>query len=371
MKFSTLKKYVLVWIMVLSTGGAAMACNLSDLTLVSITGTGPYAIVMRLCVGMGLTGATKGGDQSTKDISFGIFENTPGLVINSFLPANLCGPMGCCMPGSIVSPQPGQSARLLYSDPGYYGIAPCATSPYGCVNSTALCGAAQAFCRNITINVNIRPDSIRAYGAEGGGNPIGGCYPNADMRIIFPPLPVVWGDFQGSATNAGVKLKWSTLEEINADVYVVERAINDVDYEIIAEVPATGNTTEISRYEYLDRNPNPGVNRYRLVQVDMSGLSGESEIIEVVYDTPSQLAWSQVGPNPTRDYVDLSFYSPKAAALTLQLMDVTGKMVLNQAVEANLGGNMLRLDLRALNKGNYYLSLMSGSDRIVYKIARL
>lgn len=371
-KKSTLPRLIGLLLLLSLTGTASWACNLSSFTLVSVTGSGPYVITANLCVGMGLTGATKGGDQSTRDISFGFYDADPGFTITAFTPTpDLCGPMGCCMPGAQVAPMGDQDGRILFTDPGYYGTAPCVTSPYGCVNSTLNCGPAQSYCVLVTFTVNQIPDSIRAYGVEGGGNPVGGCYPNPDMVIIFPPTSVVWGGFTAVAQTAGVQLDWSTTQESNVDFYQVERAGLTTDFETIGIVGTDGNSQTLRTYRYTDAQPLTGPNRYRIVQVDRAGQSQESQVVEVDYQHPGTLAWGTVSPNPTRDMVQLSFYSPRAAGYDLQVVDAMGRLVMRASIEAALGGNALELDLRSLVKGHYYLRLQGSEGTIVRKVTRL
>ncbi len=376
MKISTFKIFALGLLAVLMSSNIVRACNLSDLTFISITGTtGPFVINLRLCVGMGITGSTKGGDQSTNSVFFGFWDHSPGFTVLSYTPNSMNGPMGCIMPSNNFGPDPyyGIQGEVQYTDPGYYGFhIPCTNSPYGCVNSNVLCGPARSFCTNFSFTVNQIPDSVRVFGAEGGGNPVGGCYPNPDMKVSFvPPLAVVWGDIEGRHAGAGIKLKWTTLEEINSDFFTIERALEDQSYEELGQVPAVGNSNALVRYDFMDPSPKAGLNRYRIVQVDKIGESTESEAIEVAYTTPDGLSWGDVGPNPASDFVNIGFYSPIADLISFQLRDVTGKMAMDLDVSAVLGGNELRLDLSKVNAGTYYLSMIGKNGKVVKKITKL
>jgi hypothetical protein len=315
-------------------------------------------------------------------VFFGFYDAAPpGFTVNSFTPANMVGPVrtspagpGCSMPSTNYGPDPyyGLQGEVIYTDPGYSGDPYCTGKPYGCVNSTTTCGGAQAFCTTFTFNVNQMPDSMRVFGVEGGGNPVGGCYPNADMAINFRTFfGVIWGDIQGEKSSAGVRIKWSTLQETNADYYIVERAVDGVNYVSIGQVTAVGNSSSTLRYEYFDHSPNAGENRYRLIQVDKTGNSTDSEIIEVNYFKPENLSWGAVGPNPAVDFIDVSFFSPVAATVTLQMYDIEGRLVLSGDVDAVNGGNATRLDLSKLNRGDYFLSLQGGNAKLMRKVIKL
>jgi hypothetical protein len=99
------------------------------------------------------------------------------------------------------------------------------------------------------------PDSVRVYGVEGGGNPVAGCYPDADMMINFTTLAVEWGTVEGIGLEHSVKLKWSTLSETNTDLFLVERASDNGDFVEIGTVDAAGLSTSLLKYEFVDLAP--------------------------------------------------------------------------------------------------------------------
>jgi hypothetical protein len=381
MKNFTLKILGLFFVGLLFYSTPTRACNLSEMSLVSVTGTGPYVITVYLCVGTGLTGATKGADQSTTTVSFGFWDATPGFALNSFTPAQMFSiapaqatvPPRCRMTGVNAGPAAiyGTQVQLVYPMPN---AAPCtgaSATNYGCINSAVLCGPATQNCSTHTFTVNQIPDSIRAFGVEGAGNQVGGCYPNADMLIVFPVLSVEWGDVEARQSAAGVEVKWTTLTETNADYFIVERAVGDGDFESIGEVTALGNSSAASQYTYMDTSPQNGRNRYRIVEVDIAGSSSDSRIIELNFFVPDGMAWGQVGPNPASEGLDVSFYSPTAEVMTMSLMDISGKIVFSQQLSAISGGNALHMDLTTVRPGNYFLSIRGSDAGLVRKVMKL
>jgi Secretion system C-terminal sorting domain len=376
MKIFSLKMFALTLLALVMTRSMTQACNLSDVSLVSITGTGlgPFVITVRLCVGMGITGSTKGGDQSTNSVFFGFWDSDPSFSVLSFTPANMVGPMGCSMPGTNVGPDPywGIQGEVSYTDPGYFGPnIPCTASPYGCVNFNPTCGNVQSFCRNFAFTVNHVPDSLRVFGVEGGGNPVGGCYPNSDMMLNLGDFPVIWGDLQALSVGAGIKIKWTTLTEVNSDYFSIERAIDGGEYQAIGRIPAVGNSNSQLAYEFLDRSPATGENRYRIVQVDKTGQSDDSEAITAAFTAPDALAWGESGPLPASDFINLTFYAPIPDVLHFELRDAAGKMAMEFDLNATLGHNALRLDMSKVNAGMYYLNMTGKNGKVMKKITKL
>jgi hypothetical protein len=85
-------------------------------------------------------------------------------------------------------------------------------------------------------------------------------------------LPVQLTYFQTEATdNQRVNVRWETAQEINSNVFVVERSRNAVDYKTIAKVEAAGESTTLKRYSFTDESALFGTNYYRLSQIDKDG----------------------------------------------------------------------------------------------------
>jgi hypothetical protein len=379
MRISTLRIFILAFVTFVLTNAGVEACNLSAISLCGITGSAPnISICLRVCSGYGRTGTTKGADNDTRSISFGWYDTPPaGFTINSFTPPNITSARGfsnCTMPGINIGPQgpPYNSAgTVIYVDPGYYGAPPCVTQPFGCVTSTALCGNAAQQCVNYTFVVNRMPDSVRVYGVEGGGNPVAGCYPDADMMINFTTLAVEWGTVEGIVQSQAIKVKWTTTSEINTDLFLVERASESGTFEEIGSVRAAGFSTDLLKYEYMDLAPLIGVNRYRIVQIDDNGNLQNSPAVEAQFDGPSGLAWGAVGPNPASDFINLTFFNEQSESMELSMFDLEGKVVIQKDIQAVDGANAIRVALNNVEAGVYFVSLQGTSAKLTRKIVVL
>lgn len=184
--------HLLVVLCFLGLTGHLIACNLSSVSLTSVVynpGPGTYTINFQLNVGQGRSGNLTGADGDTRTIAIAFYRSCGPMSISSMSPTTLNGAFtGCNMPGYDLGPQGvpfNCQAMYTYIDPGYYGVPPCVTQPFGCIVSTTLCGNVQSAAYNMSVTVNQMPDSLRVFGVEGAGNPVGGCYPNMDMMISF------------------------------------------------------------------------------------------------------------------------------------------------------------------------------------------
>jgi hypothetical protein len=367
----------IVGLFVLGLPKKLSACNLTDISLISVS-SGPglnMTITFRFCVGYGVTGATKGADGATGRIAFGWYttQTVPAFSIVSWTPTAISSTVttpNCTMTSFNVNNPPGiyvPARRATFFQPP----ASC-TNSFVCVSSTANCSDVGQLCWNYAFVVNYVPDSVRLFGAEGAGNGVAGCYPNPDMKIDFTTLSVIWGDIAAKTLENTVEVNWSTLQETNSDMFFVEHynAASNA-FEVIATLPATGNVTEVTKYTITDVSPNVGINRYRVVQVSKNGTSSESESVEATMDAPNKLVWGAVGPVPTLGNVRLNFISPaQENGLLLQLVDMSGKLVAEQKLNANVGTNVIDLDLTDTDAGIYIVRLRAKELTLFYKVVK-
>jgi hypothetical protein len=353
------------------------ACNLTDLTLNSVS-PGPgsnYTITMTACYGYGQTGSSKGADNDTRTVAIAWYSTDPLFSIISFGPPQMVGTYsGCTMEGSDLGPQGSpynSQATILYIDPGYYMIPPCVDQPYGCVTSTALCGNVGQQCVLYTLELSSMPDSVRIFGAEGSGNPVAGCYPDADMMIDFSVLPARWGEFEAMPYGNTVNLNWTTVQELNTDFFIVERAAVDGDFIEIGTVQAAGTSAFSKSYAFVDRHPCAKDVQYRLLLVDRDGRSDHSEVVSVHLEDSHELSWVAVGPVPTRNQVNLTFSESEwEERLQFRVASIDGKLIAEREIDAHMGLNEIQLDLGEEQPGIYFVSLKNENRSLSYRILK-
>lgn len=359
--------------------GGLIACDLTQTTLLSLNTSGANPVVtIQLCIGYGRTAGINGADGSTQDILFGFFDSNNPIDVISFGPASItsAAPRGCQMDGLVTGELPiapfNAANGVIYSfDPSIPGCSFSSQQAFHCVTSTAACGNRANQCFTFTFTLSAVPDSMRVFGVEGAGNPTAGCYPNPDMAVYFTALPVSWGALSGSSSQLGNQIDWSTMRESNNARFEILRAADGVNFEKISEVDSKGNTESGHTYQYLDRHPLQGNSHYKLRQIDNEGNSSESDVITLNYGGPSSLQWLSVGPVPAKDVVRLDFLADQSRDLELMLVDLEGKVVRRQAVEASFGSNSLSLPLEGLAPGMYFLRLQGQDSRLDYKLMKL
>src|SRR4029079_11968054 len=91
--------------------------------------------------------------------------------------------------------------------------------------------------------------------------------------------------------------------EHNSHHFDVERSVDGMYFERIGTVNAIGDTQEETHYRLTDRSPAPGINYYRLMQVDKDGSAIPTHIVSAEA-VPQQDALV-LFPNPGDDQLSV------------------------------------------------------------------
>ncbi len=139
-------------------------------------------------------------------------------------------------------------------------------------------------------------------------------------------LPVEWNAVEALVREQGIVLRWETRREVNHDHFVVERASAN-GFVPLATIAGRGAGTP---YQFLDAQPQPGFNRYRLRQVDLDGQFSFSPQAEAFW--PEGGAWqlrlfSSHGQGPL-----LQMVGAPAGRVSLRCLDLQGREVWRQAL---------------------------------------
>ena len=288
--FSFLSFFLTVLLSFLWMSPRAVACDNSSLELLGITDNGTsYDITVRLCIGGGVLGGVSGADDATGTFAFAFY--APGLVINSF-PASLTSDTtGCVQPATTFTGSFGADMGVAYINTG--------GCSYTCVSSTAVCGQPHSDCEILVFNTNILPDSIRLLGAEGNGNPIAGCYPNADMLLNFSALlPIEWEYLHAGQKTNQIQLDWGIIADNRISSFRIERKAPGSSWIRSGQVEAKEGQTAFSWQEEAAA----GQWQYRVFALTEAGDMYVSPVAELSVDKIFSLA---LAPNPAKEEIFL------------------------------------------------------------------
>ncbi|MFN4146819.1 MAG: T9SS type A sorting domain-containing protein [Runella sp.] len=168
-------------------------------------------------------------------------------------------------------------------------------------------------------------------------------------------VPVELIYFRGKAENNRVRLQWATATEINSSHFDIERSTDLREFGRIGQTPSAGDSRQRIEYSFLDEAPLPGVNYYRLRQVDRDGTTAFSKIIAI--STQSETSRFVIYPNPS-DGQTVRLQFDNLELDELKLVNILGQEIAFD-MEASSGNSLTIKPHRPLDTGLYFVTYAS------------
>lgn len=211
--------------------------------------------------------------------------------------------------------------------------------------------------------------SLQRLGED--GCPIGGWFgPKAASPGILnnemgsSPLPIELLRFTASPQAEAVLIEWETQTEVNNDYMAVERSLDGRQYQEIGRVKGAGTTQEPQFYRLTDPAPEPGINHYRLRQVDFDGTVTYHGPVRVRLEGADRTL--SIYPNPAVHEVWLQPpASPFPAAAEITLLDAQGQLLRQWAYTGGAEGQSY--SLAVLPAGLYWVQYQAEGQAPLYK----
>jgi hypothetical protein len=220
---------------------------------------------------------------------------------------------------------------------------------------------------SITVHVGADPGdvTVTVTNACGKASDIQTVAVNEECGTIVV-LPVKLISFEGAASKEGIALSWTTASEKNNDHFEVQRSPDGRGFETVGTVKGNGSSTSLHDYNFVDKAAANGLNYYRLRQVDFNSDFEYSKVI-AINAKGSKTGDVTLYPNPTADGDFNIRMTPAKEAVTIKIMDISGKVLLDKQVtdtaELNINGKAL-----GMKAGLYLVSIKTGNSATVEKL---
>ncbi len=168
-------------------------------------------------------------------------------------------------------------------------------------------------------------------------------------------LPVELVSFNAQSNGLSVGLDWSTATEQNSDYFDVLRSRDADHWDVVATIPAAGQSTVLQQYAARDVLPHGGTWFYKLLQYDADGTLNEKGIIPV--QVRGDRAELVCGPIPVVDEYMVARWSG-GQAISVNMTDLTGRPT-NALLVSNEEGR-IRFDLSQAAPGMHVLMVETG-----------
>lgn len=170
----------------------------------------------------------------------------------------------------------------------------------------------------------------------------------AEIDNCASALPVVLNSFKATASDGMAFLQWTTESEQNSAYFFIERSEDGIQFETIGNVEAAGNSSTALIYGFIDEQPLPNLNYYRLRMTDINGNVRFSSVVTVQFKENRP----EVVPNPTNGHFEVrNIYFPAELTIT----DLRGDVVTKRSVVSDTA----EFDCSFLRSGIYLIRILS------------
>lgn len=165
-------------------------------------------------------------------------------------------------------------------------------------------------------------------------------------------------------TNNSADVSWTPY--VTADTFLIRYSVNGTTNYLWKKIPGTGgNGTTLlglspnTTYQWQVRsvcNANP-----------LSSYSAPATFGTLLRVRKPEVALNELSvyPNPASDKVSVKFNFNESKTSTLEVFDLSGRMVYSESIATEVGENIVELDLSSLSSGTYFLKLENEMARII------
>ena len=184
----------------------------------------------------------------------------------------------------------------------------------------------------------------------------------ATTRIELIALPIEMLDFRATLKDAVVWLEWDVATEKNVSHFDIQRSVNGVTWETIAQKKARGSSHTPFTYAANDAFPKKGINYYRIKTIDLDATHTESKVrsIEVFKNSSKDV---KVYPNPTNREIQIA--SNDALIENITITNAIGQTIFQKSYDKT---RFITVNLGEFNDDLYHVSIKTSSGVYVEKI---
>ena len=188
-----------------------------------------------------------------------------------------------------------------------------------------------------------------------------------DINVLTRPTASKQITFEANRNSGNsVRLHWS-VSGIDGGVrqFFVEKSADGKEYTAINETTAFSSPS--TTYSYTDEKLFRGNNFYRLKIVSGNGKYEYSRVRKIQIADNTEMG---ISPNPVASTMTLYFESEQNELIQIQVMDVSGRVVLTHKANIANGGSKIDIPVRDLPKGQYYVITNLNGIRLAKKMIK-
>jgi hypothetical protein len=205
------------------------------------------------------------------------------------------------------------------------------------------------------------PDNPTLASGNSGAGTSGGFASNNGCGIPPPSivLPINNIKINAIANKTFNTIHWQTELEINVRKFIVEKSTDDaVTFLEIGNLTAKGNN---ATYSYNDVAIQKTKTYYRILIVDIDGKKTYSSIVNIINENSTTFICY---PKLASSIVNLQWEATENKSTIVTVIDNIGRVLLFKKLNSLVGYNKTIINIDALSKGQYFIRMNDGNNKI-------
>jgi Secretion system C-terminal sorting domain len=189
-----------------------------------------------------------------------------------------------------------------------------------------------------------------------------------DVGCVVLPNTLV--DFRGALRNQLVQLNWTIKGNQDVQFFDVETSTDNSSFEFAGRVYPHPTNTETADYTFTDNLPvrKSKYVYYRLKITSVAGNVTYSKIISIPI-TQSTSPQITITPNPVKDLMQVSIYSPVGRNFQLSIYDYTGRQLKTMNSYVQEGASIINLSgFENWPNGVYVVKVLLGNELFTERV---
>lgn len=172
-------------------------------------------------------------------------------------------------------------------------------------------------------------------------------------------------NFYGEKGTDHNTLHWTLSDGFQPQTIDIEKSANGSAYTKAGTVP--GNTDPAYTYHFIDTDPHPELNYYRLRITERSNAITYSRVLVM---KNGAVSFMSLYPNPATGSATIYYQAAQATTTRLLIWQYDGRLVRTQPLYLAKGANYITLDLQSLATGLYFISVGESGEKVKLVVGR-
>lgn len=176
----------------------------------------------------------------------------------------------------------------------------------------------------------------------------------------------------GEEFQMGNLLEWSTENENNSKIFVVEKSSDGIRFEDAGHVKAAGNSSSKNEYSFMDIGVSEKKMFYRLKQLDTDDSSHTGNTILLRKALSNDFSLVNLNSTEIREELFISFNTNKEEKMVVEVLDETSTITLfKNEFQTKKGLNEFAIGMADYPEGMYRVALTLEMEREVLIINKV